>query len=212
MKDLEPAFAADGAPRRNSSVVKARIVLCAILCVIVSSISACSLLAPWHGTPDRGGLGDLGCIAIHGGCPSSSSPPTYTDHSGVHDVGVWPMIILFGLASIAMLAALWPTRAMQLLTGMFAILVPLLVGPYVLVATGLAHLFDRAESRGGAVALYLMLFMTFATGIINIIEPRLRSRSPTIELPRARARVHVSGMHVPQRDSVESDDAGGHSG
>lgn len=208
MENLEPASTPDDAPERYRRLVKARIVFCTILCAIAATLAACSLLAPWHGTSDRNALGALSCIGIHGGCPFSDSPTTYTDHSGVHDVGIGPMVILFGLAGLATLAALTASRAVQVVTAVCATLVPLLVGPYVVFATGMAHLLVAAEPRGGAVAFYMMLFLTFVTGIVNLVDPRFRSPSQQIELPRARARVHVSGMNVAPRAAPDAETNG----
>jgi len=204
MEHLEPATSSDDALARYARLVKARIVFCAVLCAVAASLAACSLLAPWHATSDRNALDALCCIGLPGGCPFSDSSSTYTIHSGIHDVGIWPAVLLLSLAGCATFAALTGSRALQVVTGVSAIVVPLLVGPFVVFATGMAHLLVAAEPRGGAVAFYMMLVLTFVTGIVNLVDPRFRATSRKVELPRARARVHVSGMKLAPPADPES--------
>ncbi len=170
-------------------VMRRRIVLRAVGCAALAFLAACALYAPWHGTADRG-IGDaLGCMFVHGGCPFSDSAPSYTDHRGVDDVDTWPALVLFALASLATYAALTASRRAQKGAGVCAIIVPLLLGPYIVFATAMAHLLTGTVSRGGDVGFYIMLLATFVIGIINVRDPR--PRPPAVELPRATARVHV---------------------
>jgi hypothetical protein len=61
----------------------------------------------------------------------------------------------------------------------------------------MARVLAANESLGGEGTFYIMLFLTFLTGIANVVAPRSPHRPQTVELPCARARIHVSGMSVP---------------
>ncbi len=150
------------------------------VCAALAFLAACSLYLPWHGVGGRG-LGEaLACAFGHGGCDSSA--PRHGDHRGVDDVDTWPALLLFALAGFAAWAALTADRRAQKRAGVCAIVMPLLLGPYVLCSTSMSHLLTATVSLGGDVAFYILMCGLLVAGIVTARDPTPRPR-----LPRARA-------------------------
>lgn len=168
-----PFYASPPDPTRRRIIHRAR------ACALLAFLAACSLYAPWHGVGR--GIGEaIGCAFSHGGC--DSSVPSYADHRGVDDVDTWPALLLFALAGLAGWAALTANRRVQKRAGICAIILPLLLGPYVAFTTLMVHLLSGTVSRGGDLVFYVLMFATFGAGIVNARDP-----APTARLPRAQA-------------------------
>jgi peptidoglycan/LPS O-acetylase OafA/YrhL len=142
-------------------LVTRRIVWRAAACAVVSCLAAFSLYVPW-------------------------SDGSYTEHTAVESVGVWPALVLFALAGLASFAAVRKSRPAQKYSGVLAIILALLLGPYVFFVVA----FSLSPMLGATVFLLLMVF-TLAIGIFNAISPV--PLPPRSQLPTARARYHVAG-------------------
>jgi peptidoglycan/LPS O-acetylase OafA/YrhL len=145
----------------ESLLVRRRIVWRAAACAVTSYVAALSLYMPWYSA-------------------------SYSERAAIEIVGIGPALALFAVGALASFAALKTSRRVQKASGILAIIVVVLLGPFVFFAVALSNMLQATASQGGDITFCMFMFFTLVAGIFNAMSPV--PRPPRSRLPIAKAR------------------------